>query len=88
MGLKLEHLIKCFDNATTVDANYIAVLIEMKGSNKPEVIIICRENFNSKLEYYKKAYNEDLTLKACTDIKIVNFVFSNCFDDIEGMLLK
>lgn len=60
-----------FRDAKAEGDKYIAIFIKMPGCDKPEIIINPSENFDSKLEYYMKAYNDDLTLKACNDISIV-----------------
>ena len=59
----------------------------MDGFTKPEIIINESENFDSKLAYYKKAYNEDLTLKAFNGIKIIGFTFGDNFSEIEDDLI-
>jgi hypothetical protein len=41
----------------------------------PELIINHKVNFESKLNYIRNAYNEDLSLKANPDIKIVGYYF-------------
>lgn len=37
-----------------------------------EIIIVKRGNLDYKLDYYKANYNDDLELKRCKDIKILN----------------
>jgi hypothetical protein len=59
----------------------------MEGFEKPEVIINPKQNFDTKLTYYIKAYNNDLTLKSFNGIKIVDFAIGDDFDDIQWMLL-
>jgi hypothetical protein len=56
------------------ECNYLIVEVEA-GTNAPEVIVNPKENFAAKLEYYAKAYNDDLTLKANPNIKIIRWVF-------------
>ena len=60
----------------------------MQGFLKPEIIINENENFDSKFAYYKKAYNEGLTLKTFNGIKIVGFTYGNSFEEIEKDLLS
>lgn len=88
MNLTLSDLESCFKIANLIDARYIGVKIQMQGFDKPEVIINPKENFEAKLEYYKKAYNEDLTLKTFNGIKIVGFIHGNNYRDIEFNLIK
>lgn len=35
------------------------------------------------MEYYKKAYNDDLTLKSFNGIKIVGFTYGDSYDEIQ-----
>ena len=81
---KLE---ECFKSATESNYDYIAVKIQMQGFEKPEIIINQRENFDTKLAYYKKAYTEDLTLKTFNGIKIVGFTFGDDWNEIECYLV-
>lgn len=85
--LTLQSLENLFKEAQRMKAKYIGVKIEMDGFKKPEVIINPSDNFDKKLEYYKKAYNDDLTLKATSSIRIVDFVYGNTFDCLEYDLL-
>ncbi|GLO66237.1 hypothetical protein [Oceanobacillus kimchii] len=62
------------------DANWM--IIEVKAfNNEPEIIINPKENFESKLEYYSNAYNEDLTLKSNSNIRIVAYDFAEAIQD-------
>lgn len=52
------------------------LIIKVEGNaTKPEIIINPKENIYEKIEYYKKAYNEDFTLKAKPDIRVTEFMF-------------
>lgn len=82
----LNNLEKCFEVAKETNQKYIGVLIEMQGFEKPELIVNESANFDTKLAYYKKAYNEDLTLKTFNGIKIIGFAFGTCLDDIYDYL--
>lgn len=86
--LNIVNLETCFDVAIEKDVNYVGVLIQMQGFETPEIIINETPNFKTKLEYYKKAYNQDLTLKTFNGIKIIGFSYGNTFEDIEKDLLK
>ena len=85
--LTIDNLEKCFHAASQQDKKYIGVLIEMQGFPRPEVIINESANFDSKFAYYKKAYNDDLTLKTFNGIRIIGFTYGNEFADIEYDLL-
>jgi hypothetical protein len=56
-------------------AKFLILEVEGAGGPHPELIINTKENIESKLEYLKKAYNEDLTLKAAPHIKITYYEF-------------
>ena len=51
----------------------IEILIEMPDLPNCEIICNPYENLDKKLEYYLKAYNEDLTLKTFNKIKIIAY---------------
>ena len=85
--MSINDLEKCFYDASKLGKKYVAVKIQMEGFPKPEIIINENANFDEKFTYYKKAYNEDLTLKAFNGIKIIDFVYSNGFTFIENYFL-
>ena len=87
VNLTLENLEGCFISAKKRKCMYVGVKIEMQGFEKPEIIINQVENFDTKLEYYKKAYNDDLTLKTFNGIKIVGFTYANNFEGLENDLV-
>lgn len=73
--LTIKDLERVFKMAYEDRANYVAVKIEMQGFSEPEVIINHRDNFLDKLDYYKKSYNDDLTLKSFNGIRIIGFTW-------------
>ncbi|CUU45551.1 hypothetical protein [Clostridium beijerinckii] len=86
--MKIGNLEKCFFEASHSGAKYVGVKIQMQGFPKPEIIINEHENFDSKFAYYKKAYNDDLTLKTFNGVKIVGFTYGDSFEDIEHDLME
>jgi len=80
MGLTLTDLEKCFKKAIENNDKFVAVSIVIPNCEKCEEIINPRENFEAKLEYYKKSYNEDLTLKSFNQIKIKGFMSGNNYE--------
>lgn len=84
--INLSKLENCFKVAKETNQKFIGVLIQMKGFKKPELIINERENFDNKLAYYKRAYNEDLTLKTFNEIKIIGYAFGSNIQDIYDYL--
>ncbi|MBJ8006264.1 hypothetical protein [Bacillus cereus] len=86
MGLTLEGLEKCFNEAASEEANYVAVQIEMDGFPSDEVIINDKHNIVSKLEYYKKTYNEDLEHRYAPGIRIVGYAYGYSFSGVQREL--
>ncbi|KXY41431.1 MULTISPECIES: hypothetical protein [Bacillus] len=82
MGITLEELEKCFNEALIEEAEYVAVLIEMDGIPSDEVIINDKHNIDSKLAYYMKPYNEDLEHRYTPGIRIVGFAYGYSFSEI------
>ena len=85
--LTMDNLEKCFYEASQKDKKYVGVLIQMQGFPRPEVIINENANFDSKFDYYKRAYNDDLTLKTFNGIKIIGYTYGDEYADIEYDLL-
>ena len=77
MGYNMEQLEHCFNVAKETLSKYVAVKIQMQGFEKPEIIVNENGNFDTKLAYYKKAYDENLVLKTFNGIKIIGFAFGN-----------
>lgn len=88
MKLNINNLENCFNTAFDEGYKYVGIKVAMDGFRKEEVIINSYENFGDKLNYYKNAYNEDLTLKnAPTKIKIVGFTYGDSYSQIEKGLI-
>lgn len=88
MNLTMDNLIKCFESAKDKGYTYIAVKVQTNGFPMSEIIINSKGNFDKKLEYYKNAYNDDLTLKTYNGVKIIGFTYGDDFDSIEYDLMK
>ena len=84
--LTMENLERCFMKAIADKTPYIGVEVRMQNFPSDEIIINDYENLSKKLEYYKKAYNDNLTLKAFSGIRIVGFGSGNSFEEIEFAL--
>jgi hypothetical protein len=70
----LNELEKVFEEAEIRGHIYIGVAVKLPNLEESEIIINRFENFDEKLKYYKNAYSEDLTLKTCKDIHILEAV--------------
>ena len=87
--LNMEHLENCFKRAVETNAKYVGVAICVPNANEKEIIINPHNNFEAKLEYYKKTYDNELSHNAVGDtLKLVGFTFGNSFAEIEEQLLK
>jgi len=81
--LTMKNLELCFETAKEQGFTYIGIKIHMDGFPLPEIIINPNANFDKKLEYYKNAYNDDLTLKSFNGIKIIGFSYGDSYEEIE-----
>lgn len=84
--MKRENLISIFDTAILMK-NDIAVEITVPGQETTEVIVTRAENLNNKLEFYKKAYDENGVHCMNSEVKIVDAWCVNFFkyyDDRNG----
>lgn len=55
---------------------YMVVAVSINGAS-PEFIINKKENFEKKMEYYQQAYDDNLRLKYNSDIRIIDFTFTD-----------
>lgn len=78
----LADLEQVFIKADEQNHMFIGVAVKLPNLEEPEIIINPFNNFEEKLKYYKNAYNDDLTLKTCADIKIVGANSSDYADEI------
>lgn len=69
--MKLEQLSKLFLKAK-LEGKDLAIELTVPTRQETEVIIVKHDNLDYKLEYYRNNYTEDLILKRCEDIKILN----------------
>lgn len=81
--LNMNSLQDTFLNAIKNNLQYIGIKVSMQGFDGCEIIINPNENFQTKLDYYKRAYNNDLTLKTFNGIKIINIACGS-ISDIEN----
>lgn len=77
-----------FAFAKKEDYEFIGVKIEMQGFEEPEIIINPKQNFDTKKDYYVKAYDEDLRLKTFSGICIVDCVYGDSFAEIQNKLQR
>ncbi|WP_018250328.1 hypothetical protein [Orenia marismortui] len=86
--LSKENLINCFEIAKKENAEMIGVLVEVKENELPELIVNPNTNFDGKLEYYKKTYDDNLNHKFADGIKIVGFTHADTLQEVGKLLLK
>lgn len=81
--LNFNHLENCFKSAMDSHYEFVAIQVEMEGYPELELIINRIGNAEDKLEYYRNAYNHDLTHKHAGDkIRIVGFTFADSIAEI------
>lgn len=83
-----QSLISVFDTAKLCK-NDIAVEVTIPGQKTTEVIVNRYENLDNKLEFYKKAYDENCIHCMNKEVKIVDawcVNFFNMYDNRNGEL--
>jgi hypothetical protein len=78
---RMKNLENIFAHAKEKD-HYVAIVVEMAGFPRKEIIINHPDNIDSKLEYYKKTYDKDLNHKYADGIKITGVAVGASFDKI------
>ena len=84
--MTMEYLEKIFNRAKELDMYYVAIRVEMDGFPKAEIIINPIENVDTKLAYYKNAYDENLNHKIAKGIRIRGFAFGKDMNEIQDEL--
>lgn len=74
--ITMEDLISFFTE-TKEKGNDIVIKLQMPNQKEPEVIMNYNSSIDTKLEYYKKTYDENLVHKNCKDIKIIDMLATN-----------
>lgn len=77
----MEELETAINNAKGLGLE-IGLYITVPGCDKEEIIINPPENLDYKLEYYKRSYNDDLTLKAFNQIRITKAMLPLVDEDV------
>lgn len=66
--------------------SFLVVKIVTEGNPGPEIIINPAENFDQKIKYYDKAYNDNMELIKAKEagklIKITDALMTNHFNDL------
>lgn len=86
--LKMEHLVNTFHAAKDSGARFVAIVIQMEGFQEDEIIVNPSENFESKLAYYQKTYDENLQHKFAPGISITGFTFGENFGSLSRDLFQ
>lgn len=78
-----KNLTYAFDRAKKIGANYVGLMIQLPHAKEPEFIINPRVNFDEKLKYYLKNYDEELRHIHDKEVKIIGITYGDNFDEIE-----
>lgn len=84
--LNMTTLENAFEVAKARGCSYIAVKVKFTGGST-EYIVIPNADFDVKLAYYKRAYNDELKLKANEQVAIVDVACGCSFSEIEQQLV-
>lgn len=73
-----QKLIDLFELAKNTNAQYVGVKIKSPNLDKAEIILSPQCDLDAKLEYYKNAYDDNLSLKTNSDVQIIDcFMLDN-----------
>ena len=78
MTLTKQDLLSVFEEAENRDYPYVFVKIEAEGVE--ELIIIPSRSFKAKKDFYRGAYNNDLTHVMNKNVKIMDAGYGNQLD--------
>lgn len=86
--LTMENLTKCFEAAKEHGMEYVGIALKFPDAEGTELIINDSYNFDYKLEYYKKTYNDELGHDKVPGLQIVGFTYGNSLAEIEEDLMN
>lgn len=84
--MTIKNLKQAFKEAKEANAQYIGVSIQLPECGEPEIIINPQPNFDEKLKYYERVYDEQLRLHVVPAIRIVGWHYADTFAEIQGAL--
>lgn len=70
---KMNDLVSFF-NEVKERGDDIVIKLKMPNQKEPEVIMNYNSSIDTKLEYYKNTYDDDLVHKNCKDIQIIDIL--------------
>lgn len=76
-----------FLEAKVKKAKFIGVSFKLPTCKEFEVIINPIANFDTKFEYYRNAYDDNMCLKANPEVQIKGIAFGNNFDEIQRSII-
>ena len=85
--LKMQDLESCFKTAKEEGVAFIGIKFKVEKFERPEIVINELEDFDKKLEYYKKYYNDDLVLRESRGRRIIGLSYGDSLCYIENELL-
>lgn len=81
--LTLNGLVNSFNSQWAAESAFVGVVIKIPGNTGNEVIINPASEYEKKLEYYKKTYDDNLEHRHVPGLQIVGWAFGNSFADIQ-----
>lgn len=80
---KKEKFKQTYENFVNEGAKYIGVYIWAYNTPEPELILNPIANSKRKLEYYLKAYDDNMRLKRVGNVKILSVTGAIYLEDLE-----
>lgn len=87
MNLYYSYLKNCFAQATQKGYKFIGLMVQLEDLTEPEIIVVQRSNFDSKLAYIQETYDNNLRSRMNENIAIIGFTYDNTFEGLEQQLL-
>ncbi len=81
-----SEFLKIVDEGIARNKNFMVIKIATEGNPGPEIIINSKENYEQKIGYYDKAYNEDMELIKAKEvgklIRITDVLMTSNLNDL------
>lgn len=84
---KMKDLVEALNYSMQVKKKYFAIAVTLPDTDEVELIINTTPNFQNKLDYYMRSYDENLIHNMNAKIRIVAFTYGDNLAQIEYDLM-
>lgn len=85
---QLEKLIDFLEENKDHVGLLVGIVMKLPNQPKPELQVNYTQSLQNKINYFKAAYNPDLTLKANPEVKVLRWGWDVLLEGLEDLLVE